>query len=76
MLKTSTDDIYQAIRKRYGGKAQSNPSCCDGEPSCSGEKIYASDLSELPAEVTRCRRGFRLNPMTYWSLFSSHSQNS
>ncbi len=52
MLKTSTDDIYQAIRKRYGGKAQSNPSCCDGEPSCSGEKIYASDLSELPAEVT------------------------
>ena len=32
-------------------KAVSNESCCEGEPTCCGEKIYNSNLSDLPAEI-------------------------
>ena len=51
MLKTSPPKVHQAVRSRYAGKAGSNPSCCEGEPTCCGEKIYGSKLSDLPAEI-------------------------
>ena len=52
MHRQSTEQIHQAVQNRYAEKAVSNESCCQGEPGCFGEKIYDSDLSDLPAQIT------------------------
>ncbi len=52
MHETATQRIHQAVQSRYAEKAVSNESCCEGQPACFGEKIYDSDISDLPAEIT------------------------
>ena len=51
MMKTSPQEIHEAVRSRYAERAASNESCCEGGPTCFGEKIYDSKLSDLPAEI-------------------------
>ena len=43
--------IHEAVRTRYARKARSGGSCCESDPTCFGEKIYDSNLSDLPAEI-------------------------
>ena len=51
MIKTSSREIHEAVRSRYAERAASNQACCEGGPTCCGEKIYDSKLSDLPAEI-------------------------
>ena len=51
MIKTSPSEIHQAVRSRYAERAASKESCCEGGPTCFGEKIYDSNISDLPPEI-------------------------